>query len=248
MKIKSTSLGLIIFVLIFGGIFATSALNLWSTESSKIPIKFSDGDHTGEYNPEDIRGSYSFGDISSLFNIPIDDLKEAFMLPEGTDALAFQNKNLEAMYEQLKDNGKEIGNGSVKLFVALYKNLPIELDDDTYLPEPATQIIKDNNPLLTNEQFSFLDTHTISIDEINESLKGIEGTQSTEENESEEMKIKGKTTFKDTLDWGISKEIIEETIDGEMPNPVMTIRDYCTQNGLSFSTIKATLQEVLDNL
>lgn len=248
MKIKSHHLGLIIFILIFGGIFTSSILNLWSTESSKVPVKFTKGEFAGEYNPEDIRGSYSFGDISSLFEIPLSDLKEAFNIPDNINISSFKSKELEDIYASFANEEKEIGNGSVKIFVALYKGLPIELDNDTYLPQSAVEIIKKNNHSLTQEELAFLESHSVNVSSYKLNSTALNESESTEEHNEDEMIIKGKTTFKEVLDWGLSKEFIEKTINGKISNPAMSIKDYCTQNNISFSTVKSTLQETIDNL
>ena len=89
MKLKSNLLGVIVLTVLFGGIALTTALNLWTTETAKVPVKFDTGEAAGEYNPEDIRGSYAFGDISELFDIPLDDLATAFGLPDDMDAGRF---------------------------------------------------------------------------------------------------------------------------------------------------------------
>ena len=74
MKSNHLFISIAIVVIIFGTIIATSALGIWQTTSSKIPAKYQNGVAKGEYNPDDIRGSYTFGDISDIFNIPLDDL------------------------------------------------------------------------------------------------------------------------------------------------------------------------------
>ena len=57
MKLKSKHLVPLILVVFVAGIAGTMAFNLWRTEGSKIPAKLSGGEHDGEYNPSDIRGS-----------------------------------------------------------------------------------------------------------------------------------------------------------------------------------------------
>ena len=57
---------IIIFVFIFGGIAITSVTGYWQTSSSKIPAKYQGGEFAGQYDPADIRGSYSFGEISEI--------------------------------------------------------------------------------------------------------------------------------------------------------------------------------------
>ncbi|SKC59158.1 hypothetical protein [Maledivibacter halophilus] len=160
MKIKSTFLCVTIIVIIFGGIFISSALNIWKTTASKIPEKITEGDFTGSYDPADIRGSYSFNDISKTFNIPLENLKEAFGLPDDIDPSTFKNKDLKELYEDLEEE-IEIGNSSVKLFVSLYTGLPYDMDEEVYLPQKAVDILKNRNSL-SKEQIEYLDNHTVN--------------------------------------------------------------------------------------
>lgn len=157
MKIKSNQLAILVVIILFGGIFTSSAMNMWKTESTKIPNRIKEGVFEGAYNPEDIKGSYSFGEVSTLFDIPLEDLAYAFDLPQEIEASTFKNKDLETIYHDL---AFEIGNGSVKLFVALYKGLPYELESDTYVLENAVELLKDKAELSTG-QLEFLDAHTI---------------------------------------------------------------------------------------
>jgi len=94
MKIKNRHMGLIVLIVIFGGIAMTMAFNLWTTEGGNgngsgsgqgtegvlVPVTFKVGEFAGEYNPADIRGSYSFGHISELWEIPLTELGTAFGL------------------------------------------------------------------------------------------------------------------------------------------------------------------------
>lgn len=57
----------------------------------------------------------------------------------------------------------EIGTNSVRLFVALYKSLPFELSDTTYLPASAVVMLKEKAKL-TQEQITFLDAHSVTLD------------------------------------------------------------------------------------
>ena len=86
MRLTSKSLGMIVLGFIFGGIAFSSWMGWWQTESSKEPVRFESGDAAGVYNPADIRGSYSFGDVSTLFDIPLEDLGAAFMLEDANVA------------------------------------------------------------------------------------------------------------------------------------------------------------------
>lgn len=78
MKIKpqiAVAVTITVFVL---GITITSVLGLWKTESTKIPAKYKEQQYSGQYNPADIRGSYTFLEISRLYNIPPEHLFTAF--------------------------------------------------------------------------------------------------------------------------------------------------------------------------
>ena len=165
MKIRANFLGLVLIGMIFGGILLSSAAGWWTTESSKVPAKFENGDFSGDFNPADIRGSYAFSDISQLFNIPLPVLAEAFMLPEGTVPGDFKNKDLEVLFGDLTAEDEEIGNASVQLFVALYTGLPFDLDEDIFLPEPAAGILK-NMGILTGDQLEYVENHTIQLKNI----------------------------------------------------------------------------------
>ena len=251
MRLTSKSLGPIVVVILFGGILFTTLMGWWQTESVKEPVKYTTGELAGEYNPADIRGSYTFGDINRLFNIPLEDLRVAFGLPSDADVAAFQAKSLEEMYSGLE---QEIGTGSLRLFVALYNHLPYNLVEDA-LPAPAVDLLIARGGL-TEEQLVYLESHTVSLDaaavqEVAATPAAIATPETpaaaTEEHVPEAGLVAGKTTFQDLLDWGVSQEKIEEIIGGPLPVARgMLVKDYCTQNGLSFSTIKTALQAAVD--
>lgn len=126
MKIKSMYLAIIIFAVILVTITATSLTGLWKTTTDKIPVKYEDGEFAGQYNPADIRGSYTFDDIHNTFEIPLEDLGKAFGLKDPALFASFKCNELETMYASLSEEGKEVGTASVRYFVALYKGLPYE--------------------------------------------------------------------------------------------------------------------------
>ena len=114
MKLTSKPLAAIVFIIFFGGIALTSALGWFQTETTKVPVTYTEGEFAGQYNPADIRGSYLFGDISSLFGVPLEDLETAFHFPEDVDPASYQVKDVES---QFADSGYEIGTEAVRLFV-----------------------------------------------------------------------------------------------------------------------------------
>jgi len=170
MKIKNWHMGLIVLIVIFGGIAMTMAFNLWKTEGgeggqgnggNRVPVTSKVGEFAGEYNPADIRGSYSFGHISELWGIPLAELGTAFGLGAIDNLVDFKCSDLHEAYANLEED-VEIGTGSVRIFVGLYTGLPITLVDDEYLPQSAVEILK-TKVILTEEQGIFLDTHSVDI-------------------------------------------------------------------------------------
>lgn len=249
MKIKMHIIAISVFVILFGGIGIAMATGTWSTSSDKVPATYKDGAFAGEYNPEDIRGSYTFEEVSTLFKIDLNILYEAFGISKETDGSDMKTKDLEVLYE---DAENEIGNGSVQVFVALLKNLPIALDD-VYLPEPAIDIIINENSELTKEQLDYLSTHGVEMKEGINDLSAPEEEAEDEEAEDEvaedeeaedETLVKGTTTFQQVLDNGISKEQIETIIGGNLPPTNQTIKDYCLASGLSFGEIKEQINSL----
>jgi hypothetical protein len=157
MKIKMLPMAIIITVLIFGGIAGSDYLGLWKTTNEKVPGTIESGTAEGSYNPADIKGSYAFSDISSYFEIEASVLFDALGIDPTSDPAVFKVKDLAALYV---DSENEIGAESVRLFVALYSDLPYNLDG-SYLPAKAVTIIKEHNLNLTQEQIDYLDTHQI---------------------------------------------------------------------------------------
>jgi hypothetical protein len=183
---KSISIAIIIFLIVFSGIELAKITGYWRTESLKIPIKIKTGEFAGEYNPEDIRGSYRFSDIAKYFEIPLEDLQKAFGLPADEDVANFQCKELKEIYGYLEEEGKEIGTGSVRLFVALYKGLPYDLSEDTCLPLPAVEILKERANL-SDEQIKYLETHSIDISEDSTTKTELEKEEATVEKEDSDV-------------------------------------------------------------
>ncbi len=240
MKVKTSHIAIIILVMIFGGIALTSTLGLLNTINTKEPARYASGEFVGEYNPADIRGSYSFGEISELFGIPLEDLGKAFAVKDEGKFEGFQCKELEAIYAASSAEGKEVGTDSVRVFTALYKSLPITLNDATYLPKPAASILK-SKAKLTDEQLTYLESHTVTP-------MDTESATVSSRAENTDRIIKGITTFKELLDWGVKKEDIEKTINDKMPDTSKSVKDYATAKGVEFSTLKEPLQKLADTL
>lgn len=72
----------------------------------------------------------------------------------------FKCKDLENKFTDTQ--GKEIGTGSVRMFVAYYKGIKINLDEETFIPSIATEIVnKSGTPL--EEQKNYMLKHTVDV-------------------------------------------------------------------------------------
>jgi len=250
MTMTSKPLAAIVLVVIFGGILFSSAMGWWATTSTKEPVTFTEGEFAGEANPADIRGSYTFGDISKSFDVTPEVLAQAFDITES-DPAAFAVKELETIYA---DSGVEIGTTSVRLFVAYYIGLPFDTTgQEIYLPQSAADILlaKGN---LTPEQVAYLEQYTATLGEsapVTEPQSAAEATPipaETSSTTSEEYIIKGKTTFGELITWGVPQEVIEQIIGAPLPDPAMTVKDFASANGLDFETLKPALQAEADKV
>lgn len=154
MKIKPQLAFLITLVIFIVGIAATSALGLYNTKTNKEPAKLDQAGYTNQNDPGDIRGSYTFSDISSLYGVALDDLSDAFG-QSGSTSAATKCKDLATIYAS---SPEEIGTASMRMFVAFYLGLPYAPTEDTYLPDSAANILKEKGAM-TVEQKSYLDAH-----------------------------------------------------------------------------------------
>lgn len=247
MKIKLRILAMIVPVILFGGILAATAAGVWSTSTDKKPATFASGDFAGEYNPADIRGSYTFEEIAGLFGIDIKVLYEAFGIPEGTAGL--KSKDLEEIYTE--ESG--IGNESVQVFVALYKKLPFA-PGDAYLPQTAADVLLRDNKDLTEEEKAYIVSHTAAapavqgspLGEASPMPSGSPAKENAGDGTNEEALVNGSTTFGQLLDAGIPQEDIENIIGNALPPTNQTVKDYCIGQGLIFSEIKGRLNALAE--
>ena len=237
-------------VLIFGGIALTSALDLWETTNDKVVATYKGGEFEGQSDPADIRGSYTFDDISNAFGIPIEDLGKAFGVQDPSSFAAFQCKELEGIYTALKEEGKEVGTGSVRYFVALYKGLPLKVEEGTYLPKAAVEILK-AKAKLTEEQIKSIEKYSVDLPVVSATAPVSELADTSSPSLSEtpvtDRVIKGNTTFQELMDWGVTKEEIEKIINDKIPEPGTIVKDYATTKAVEFLTLKEPLQTLVDS-
>lgn len=237
MKIKITTASLIILLVLFGGIIIADAAGIWQTSGAKEPEKFKEGSFVGEYDPSGIKGSYTFAQISSLFNIPIQDILYSFGLQNISGAADFHCSELEAIYEDAKNQGTEIGTSSVKLFTAYYLGLPFEPETDTYILIQTYETLKSRSVEMIEERLLSLKHFILYLPEPENYI-----SDHITEASIEGFSFKGSTTFNDLSQYGLDIDRIETLLGLDIPNPNQKIKDFCDINNLNFGKVKELLQ------
>jgi hypothetical protein len=266
MTLRTKQIVPIILAVFIAGIGGTMFLNLWQTTSSKIPATYTSGEFAGQANPGDIRGSYSFGDIEASFGVPVSALAAAFEVTGSEDPSGFLCKELEDRYAGLTEG--EIGTDSVRWFVALYAGLPYTPADDTLLPAASLAVLQGRlsdaelQEVRSKTTGSGTDQSATPTEEAapvaaesGEQAAAIETPVTAEapavpqtdtHSETTEGEVRGKTTFGELLSWGVSKETIEQALGLPIGKPGVAVRDYCTENGIEFSSVRDALQKAAD--
>ncbi|MBP7494691.1 MAG: hypothetical protein KA771_04285 [Spirochaetales bacterium] len=252
--LRTKVLAVLIVGLFVGGIYLSQALGWWSTVSRKVARTIASGEFAGNADPADIRGSYTFSDIQKNFGIPVEVLAKAFGFEKEPDPASIQAKMIEEQYGEI--DGKDIGTDSVRLFVSLYTGIPhASPEEGTGILETAFQVLKEAGKLSPDQEKELLpkvvkvpgDKTTTPpalpaapavAPEKSPDSGTAGGTPSTE------VLIKGKTTFKEVLAWGVTKAQIEKVLGRPMPAEGTIIKDWCTSEGLEFGTIRDALQRL----
>ena len=239
MRLTYKTLGIALPAVFILGIPVSMVSGYWSTEASKVPAVYAEGETAGQYNPADIRGSYSFGDIETAFGVPADAIVRAFSFEDaGTPPERILAKDLEDRFGVI--HGYEVGTDSVRLFVARYLGLPFDPEDDTGLPAQALSILREAGAL-TPTQESELTGRSVDLGDITAEQPASELTEP-----QEDRSIRGNTTFATVYEWGVSPGAVAEVLGAEPGPRGMVIRDFCAEHDIEFSSIKEELQELVD--
>ncbi|MDD4573660.1 MAG: 4Fe-4S binding protein, partial [Sphaerochaeta sp.] len=226
-KVSTRMVGIVSGLVLFGGIGFSMLLGVWNVASSKQPALIRSGAFAGEPSPSDIRGSYTWEDVSKAFGIPSDLLMEAFGASSPIDKVSL----LEAQYLGKIPEGQEIGTDSVRLFVSLYRGLPHIPEEGTLLPDSAVMVLRregrDASPT-----FGEITNRAISVESLPLMQTSTPGASP--------LSFSGKTTFKDLLDSGYLIQDIEAAV-GKPRSLIMTVKDYATEQGVEFSEMKAEI-------
>jgi hypothetical protein len=257
MKLNTLALAIVILVLLCGGIVATVVLDMGKPKvdvsslpvasAEKTAISSQSDNTTGEkqvvlnfntpYKPAEIKGTNTFAEISHMFNVPLNDLGNAFGLTSIPNFSSLKARELKAIYTNLGSNIK-LETESVRIFVSMYTGKPYTYSPTAYLPIPAVTILK-QKAVLTIEQLAFLDTHTLNIG-------GVQASSITGSSPSNQPVVTGETSFQRLIDYGIPREEIEKAIGEKLSSTSMLIRDYASQRNKDFLSLISTLQELVN--
>ncbi|MBP7480223.1 MAG: hypothetical protein KA785_07220 [Spirochaetaceae bacterium] len=225
----------------FGGIGISKISGLWLVTSTKQPALIRSGEFERMPNPSDIRGSYTWADVSSAFGIPVESVLKAFGSADKEEKV----NSLETLFAGKVPDGTEIGTDSVRLFVSLFTALPHTPEETTVLPQSAVSILQKEGKA---DQALIEEAAKKAVSGLfaSGSATAAEASSSeagTEEQEKGSVSITGKTTFKNLIDSGYDLKKIEE-ITGSLEDTNMVIKDYCTANGIEFSQMRTQLTEL----
>jgi len=239
-KIKTPVLGIITVIILFGGIGISKLSGLWLVTSTKQPALIRSGEFEGMPNPSDIRGSYTWDEVSSAFGIPVESVLKAFGSADKEEKV----NSLETLFAGKVPEGAEIGTDSVRLFVSLMTALPHTPEETTVLPQSAVSILQKEgkaDPSLIEEAAKKAVSGLFASGSGNTAESASSESRASDQ-EKTAASITGKTTFKNLIDSGYDLKKIEE-ITGTLEDINMVIKDYCTANGIEFSQMRTQLTE-----
>jgi hypothetical protein len=271
-ELKTKHLAAVVPAVFIAGIGLTMAFNLWHTTTTKEPAKYSSGVFAGQANPADIRGSYTFGDVAAAFpGVPLEVLADGFGVRQNP--AAFPVKNLEAV--EGGTGAYAVGTDSVRLFVARYLGLAFDPAPETGLPRRAAELLEatglldpaalvDVKARIVGGEAGTAKTEPAApaAAATVPAAKPAEATTTAAPGTAPEKTaaapapatetapvvrtVKGSTTFKELADWGVAANALEEVLGSAPGAPGVSLRDWCTEKGIEFSTVKTKVQTLVD--
>jgi hypothetical protein len=256
MRIKGIAAAGITILIILGGVFISQLTGTWITENARSPRLITVGEFAGMSDPADIRGSHTFAVIGESFGIEPKEIAAAYGLDVGTrDPGELRANEMELFFEGIDESRGEIGTDSVKWFIALYSGFPYVPEETTLLPSSAAAYLKDAGKIdqetMDSLQPSLIETEFLKADTEADAdadtSAGISAAETGVSSSSTDRTVKGNTIFADLYTWGLTEKEIEE-VTGEVPGPrSAVIRDYYTNLGLEYGTVRVALQKLVDS-
>ncbi len=259
-RLKTVPLAIIAVTILFGGIMVAKSVGYYATTSSRQPAKFSTGELAGLPDPADIRGSYTWLDVEKAFGVPAKEAAAAFSAPGHALDPAGRVSELETIYAEILPEGLEIGTGAVRLFVSLYTGLPMEAEEGSVLPEAALALLaaRPGMNLETLRRFAVPGSADISAPAVvattpftapamgTGTAAGSGSGGGNGSGSGSGRAVVGKTTFGDLYSWGLSEAQVEAATGFKPGLKSQTVREAAAAVGIEFSTIRTTLQILVD--
>lgn len=246
MKNSQLIIAIICILVVFLGIFAADQLGLWSTTSSGDSLlKSGDNNEATLASIEELRGSTTFGEIESNFNVPADLLAKAYNF-EVENPSTLQAMDVSEAYAYLGED-VEMGTGSVRMFLYMFTGASLEaLEEYENIPNTAVEVLKAEG-LWTAELEAEVGGYVIAIDRgpiTGDELYALTGEEHEEESEGA-LEVNGNTTIQNMLDAGLTIEQIEAELGLTVENNNMKFKDLCNEAGVEFTAAKNNLLALL---
>lgn len=236
-KLNFYSITLIIFLsfaLFIGGSMYTG---YWQTERAATPKIIEAGSFQGQYDPYDIRGSYTIEEILTLYQIPKQDFYTGLELPASLPTSS-KLKELESIV-----NGEEYFEVSdVRDFVAFYLGIIPEIPENS---EHETVTIGDlATESTTNAQESNAYTQDSQDNQSGEFGSGLGNPNdpTIDHDNKSTTTPTGGTTMAQVYEWGISREMMEKQFEVNFDHlgisTETTLRNFSDQTGIKMYDIK----------
>ena len=206
MRINPTLFGVLALALFLGVIEVFQAAGIWSVSGKTSASGEAVQSLAGDVNS--IKGWMTFEQISTTYNVPLEEILAQFDLPLDTPA-STAVKDLES-----------------DLFSVTALRSWLQSRAQPAQPTAAATPVQPATPT--------------------PAAASVAATPLSTEHIAPTKTVTGKTTFQELLDWGVPESAIQEIIGGELPAASVAVKDYVTQNGLEFASIKAALQAEVD--
>ena len=214
MKINPLVYGASVLAVFFGVILGFQSAGIWSV-SGKVT---GDGQAVlpSATDVNSIKGWMTLEQISTVYNVPLDELLEAVKLPANTLA--------ETEIKDLESDTFETEN--------LREYLQSRIDGTVWPPADDTL------------EATALPTEILGLTETAPVVEQTP-TPAPTEHVQPVRTVSGNTTFQDLYDWGVSFEAVKAVLGMDPPEAGMQIRQFAVDNGLTFSEIKKDRKSVV---
>ena len=227
MRINPFVYGFLVLAVFMGVILGFQAVGFWSV-SGKV-TNSGEAIQPSATDVNTIKGWMTLEQITSTYNVPMDELLIQFELPADTPASSainiletdvFSVTNLRIWLQSRATQGQS---GSTPAAPAEPTSAPAS--------EPAAQPAKtepSSSPAPAASASDVTPTPTAHV--------------------VPAKTVTGQTTFQELLDWGVSKEAIQAVIHADLPSPSTLVKDFAASKGLDFPTVKSALQAEVDKV